>query len=311
MCATGLGADGSYHIWPALLEKAYLRLRGGYDFQGSNSSIDLHALTGWIPEHIGFQHAGFQREKAWDRLRWAWTRGYIMVTAGTTRNMASRRAPGQAFLVDSHNYAVLAIDEEEGERWLTLMNPWRRSPSEEDASTWTGEMRASLENFQTNSPSYLDREIIRITWSEACSRLDSLYLNWNPAIAKHALTVHSHWRKVDGSDLGQNPEQAPITTTTKPTTMTTTAIVGPSQHSSFRLAINVDESDVSGAEKTDVWLHLVRHTTRSREDEVQWIAIHVFESEAVKHRLLAHGSDYRMVRFAMLHSRSLIILCGH
>jgi calpain-7 len=43
-------------LWPALLEKAYLKLRaGGYEWDGSNAASDLSVITGWIPELVLLQ----------------------------------------------------------------------------------------------------------------------------------------------------------------------------------------------------------------------------------------------------------------
>lgn len=115
-------------LWVSLIEKAYMKLNGGYDFPGSNSGIDLHALTGWIPEQVFFvedsaaalaavsnpssnssRPADFRQseDRAWERISSAHRFGDCLITISTgTLTTEEEESTG---LVSGHAYAVLNV----------------------------------------------------------------------------------------------------------------------------------------------------------------------------------------------------------
>ncbi|CDU26107.1 related to calpain-like protease PalBory [Sporisorium scitamineum] len=294
MCATSRNGQA---IWPALLEKAYLQVMGGYDFAGSNSSIDLYVLTGWLPEHIFLRHAGFQREKTWNRLLAAWKAGKCMATAGTGKGRGSSAQPDQGVaatnklesgLISSHNYAILDVRACGSCRFVKLMNPWRTAAGIRPAIA----ISAAEEQRAYHSNESLDEQLGRVSmeaseqgtvftvsWDDFCSHFDSLFLNWDPNLFDNNVTVHSSWR-------GSSPTQS----SGAPTLQSR----HPDPH--FRLSVILPSSlQSSGAAdpSAEIWLLLTRHITNTRSTEqeaaeshqsreqhaAEYIALHAFEDD--------------------------------
>lgn len=183
-------------IWPALMEKAYLKIRGGYDFPGSNSGTDLYVLTGWIPEQRFLQHDEFDLDKTWTKMQREYGRGNVIATLGTP--VLSAEEETTLGLVSKHDYAVMDLKEETGVRLLLVKNPWRNSV------VWKGV--ASSASVKTSGDK---TGMFWISFEDVVQNFDTLYLNWNPTLFTHRQDHHFPWELPDktlASALAHNPQ---------------------------------------------------------------------------------------------------------
>ncbi|KAI9511452.1 hypothetical protein F5148DRAFT_975182, partial [Russula earlei] len=179
MCMTSTGKK-DIDIWPSLVEKAYLKLMGGYDFPGSNSSADIHALAGWIPDYIEVKSPSFQREQTWSRLCRGFNEGQCILTVGTdTRPIADR---GRVKFLPSHCYAV--IETEGGSRWLTILDAWVPPENSTEVDDLLDDLTLGDEGHKS----------IEIAWDDVCALFGSVCVSWNPVIFKNSLVYHGVWR---------------------------------------------------------------------------------------------------------------------
>ncbi|KAF9921717.1 calpain 7 [Linnemannia zychae] len=239
-------------LWPSIVEKAYMKLMGGYDFPGSNSGIDLYALTGWIPEHIFIKESNFDMDKQWRRMMNGQRNGVALVTIATghmTDDEADRLG-----LVPTHAYAVLDLKEVQGLRLLQVKNPWShkrwKGPfSHLDAEHWTDELKAEL-NFDQFAALKNDDGIFWIDYESVCSTFDTIHINWNLETLNYRAVIHAPWPcnygpKRDNYNLGYNPQ--------------------------FMLTTNV-----KGSRPCGIWLLLSKHITVTEENR-DFITLHVFD----------------------------------
>lgn len=115
LCSSTRTSNTRLELWVTIIEKAYMKLCGGYDFPGSNSGVDLFSLTGWIPERIFFAKdlnkvRDFETEpgRAWERLFSANSFGDCLITVSTTRDLDEAEAE-RLGLITGHAYAVLDV----------------------------------------------------------------------------------------------------------------------------------------------------------------------------------------------------------
>merc|ERR1719450_512708 len=248
-------------LWISLLEKAYMKVMGGYDFPGSNSNIDLFALTGWIPERVSIR----ANDPSWD-------------ATSTFRNLATRLEAGQclatvatgqlsdavadrAGLVTTHAYAVLDAREVDGVQLLKLKNPWshlrwRGNWSELDTKHWTPSSRQQL-NYNPEDAVNFDNGVFWIDYKSLQHYFDVLYMNWAPAMFRHSTVLHGGW------DGDKGPAKDLITMENNP---------------QFKLEIT------NAAKGGAVWLLLSRHITDIADfrDNQEYITLLVYKTDGKK-----------------------------
>ncbi|CAL1711572.1 unnamed protein product [Somion occarium] len=212
-------------LWPSLVEKAYMKLVGGYDFPGSNSSTDLHVLTGWIPEHIEVKGAYFERESTWDRINTGFTEGRCVLTVGTGERLPELGVFPME-LLPAHCYAVIDVrDDEQGRRMTILDSRVHHTSSEDVEQDFT---RLSLLDSPVERPRSYD-----LSWDIICNVFDGIYLSWDSGTFEHKLAYHGKWKREEAGDQPQI----------------------------FRATFRVETSSL---EEEEIWVLLTRHITDSR-----------------------------------------------
>jgi calpain-7 len=202
-------------LWPALIEKAYLKVRGGYDFPGSNSGTDIWILSGWIPEQVFLQSEELEPDRLWQRISNSFAYGDVLVTMGTGK--MSCKTEREIGLAGEHDYSVLDIKEVEGQRLFLIKNPWCEGPS------WRGKLKGQRKQNGSSSPTTTanDEELLidldgsnepvqnsrdllnaddqlspGTFWMDMDNVLqyfESIYLNWNPGLFAYRQDMHFAW----------------------------------------------------------------------------------------------------------------------
>ncbi|KAJ9063218.1 cysteine protease [Entomophthora muscae] len=271
-------------LWPSLIEKAFMKLSGGYSFLGSNSSVDLHTLTGWIPEQAQLSETD-TLDNLWKRLREGYDKGYALATIGTG-SATDELSPGKGRLglIPSHAYAIVDVREVTSVKLIKLKNPWgyyrwKGAYSSLDLESWTPELKKALaydpqEDLQ-------DDGIFWIDYASACAAFETLNFNWNPDYFPFTYVLHDEWElrespQLDSVSFGNNPQ--------------------------FSLEITADRPSVT-------WVLFTRHVTSTKEN-TSYLATHLYEVDSGKERIFAHGTPKIKTRFTAPNglSRYVIVL---
>ena len=214
-------------LWPALAEKAYLKIRGGYDFPGSNSGTDLYVLTGWLPEQLFLQRYvrlhcicldryngdnvlnytfraasdDIVRNALWKRIFNASNYGDVLITIGT--GALSQNEEEGLGLAGEHDYAIIDLKEQEGQQLFLVKNPWSRG------TVWKGHIYR--EDTMTNNiktladlPIMLETETLSpgtfwMSLNDIFQSFESMYLNWNPSLFRYREDRHFNWDLTEAS----------------------------------------------------------------------------------------------------------------
>jgi calpain-7 len=182
--------------WPAFVEKAYLKVRGGYDFPGSNSGTDLWILTGWIPEQIRLRD-DMVSDEFWTRMSDAYHQGDVLITLGTPK--LTSREEKYLGLVGEHSYAIIdMVSNIDDQRMVLIKNPWSRgvvsTVSQQPSIFENGSFHTLKQGQRKALPEDAPKPgLFWIPFDSLVRNFESVFLNWNPALFSHLQDIHFIW----------------------------------------------------------------------------------------------------------------------
>lgn len=182
-------------LWPAIMEKAYLKIMGGYDFLGSYSACDTYALCSWIPEVLfinGYlQEPNASRDALWRKMYHPFVEGNVMICIGTGK---MSRAESDAYgLISDHDYTVMDLREVDlpgargRRRIVQIKNPWLSEAQPVDQKL------GSIQIPANEAPPALYGSFW-VNFDSLCLRFSSIYFNWNhEKLFKHKISTNFLW----------------------------------------------------------------------------------------------------------------------
>lgn len=193
-------------LWPALLEKAYLKIRGGYDFPGSNSGTDLAVITGWIPQQVFLHDDDVEQDELWKTIHDGFMNGDLLLTIGTGK--LPKREQRLLGLASEHDYAVLNLKQSGQTGEMLVKNPWS------DGDVWHGAARRRPNPSQESSPSISTLDLTDkktgtsdemtpgtfwMDFRSVFQHFENIYINWNPSLFSHRQDLHFPWHLTEAS----------------------------------------------------------------------------------------------------------------
>jgi len=218
-----INRSNNLELWVPILEKAYLKMCGGYDFPGSNSGVDLFSLTGWIPERIFFPMDNnhikdFETpiERCWEKLFSASSYNDCLITVATSKDLTEEQASSVG-LYTAHAYAVLRIIQtSNGTRLLQLKNPWGRSGwngqySAQDKTSWSDTNFRKEVGYDADAAAKCDDGVFWMSWSDLTIYFTNIQISWNPELFRFQKVSHAFWKADDGPNddsfnVSENPQ---------------------------------------------------------------------------------------------------------
>eukprot|EP00727_Mastigamoeba_balamuthi_P006242 m51a1_g2237 putative wd repeat and fyve domain-containing protein 3 (4017) ;mRNA; f:264190-277056 len=167
-------------IWPMLLEKAYMKLRGGYT-DGSLFN-EVTVLLGWIPQIT--RNLYEDGDALFQRLLEGFRTGICMAVFVT-----GSEADSSLGLYKEHAYALLDIREAHGGslRLVKLKNPWGTGQwkgqfSKEDRDSWAPDLQSEL-NFDRHAQQMFDNGEFWMRWEDVVVHFEMISSGWMCSIA--------------------------------------------------------------------------------------------------------------------------------